>query len=89
MQFRLCRFLIYHNSVDSTQIDWQLGYTDRISKEEKLLLHGIEYTKENGLASISLAVEVNESTEQLAISDDSTLALRVIPSQRSNGQYHR
>ena len=89
MQIRLCRFLIYHNSVDSTQIDWQLVYTDRISKEEKLLLHGIEYTKENGLASISLAVEVNESTEQLAISDDSTLALRVIPSQRSNGQYHR
>lgn len=85
VQFGFAASNLYCNSVESTQIDWQLVHTDKVSSTERLLLHGIEYTKENGLASIALAVEV----EQLAITDDSTLALRVIPSQRSNSQYHR
>ena len=86
VQFDFAASNLYCISVESTQIDWQLVHTDKVSSTERLLLHGIEYTKENGLASIALAVEV----EQLAITDDSTLALRVIPSQRSiNSQYHR
>ena len=91
VQFDFAASNLYCISVESTQIDWQLVHTDKVSSTERLLLHGIEYTKENGLASIALAVEVEQfEVEQLAITDDSTLALRVIPSQRSfNSQYHR